>query len=567
MPTIGIDLGTTNSLMAYWGESGAKIIPNILGSNLTPSIVSVDEKNNEILVGEIAKERLITHPHLTVACFKRYMGTEKQYKIGKYVFTPEELSSFVLKTLKADAEAYFGQEVREAIISVPAYFNDKQRKATKRAAEMAGFYVERLINEPTAAAIAYGLYQEETETKFMVFDLGGGTFDISILELFEGVMEVRSIAGDNFLGGEDFSNLLITYFLENEGIDLATLSVKEKSVLYKQVEMCKRMLGENTYGKMEFVYKGKKRIRSISGNEFEKLTGPLLLRLRKPIERAMRDASLRPDNIDKVILIGGASRMFVIKQIISKMFGKFPFCNINPDEAVALGAGIQVALKERNQLLDEIILTDVCPYTLGTEIVKEVANGEYEAGYFLPIIERNTTIPVNRVEQFCTSHDNQTEVTINIYQGESRKVNENIKLGEINLSINPAPAGKEVFDMRYTYDINGILEVEVTTLSTGKINRIVIEQSTGSMTKKEIEARLLALKNIKIHPRDKTENKLLLAKGERLYEEALGDRRSYIGYLLQQFEYILSRQNELEIKKAAKNLKEQLEKLEGWYDY
>jgi molecular chaperone HscC len=249
MPTVGIDLGTTNSLIAYWSDNGPVIIPNILGSKLTPSVVSIDE-SNEILVGEIAKERLITHPELTAAAFKRYMGTEKTYHLGKYSFSPEELSSFVLKSLKADAEAFFGQEVEEAVISVPAYFNDAQRKATKRAAELAGLKVERLISEPTAAAIAYGLHQEKSETKFIVFDLGGGTFDVSILELFEGVMEVRSIAGDNFLGGEDFTNLLVSYFVDCEKINIQSLDLKEKSALYKQAEMCKRSLGEATFGKM-----------------------------------------------------------------------------------------------------------------------------------------------------------------------------------------------------------------------------------------------------------------------------------------------------------------------------
>ena len=208
MKTIGIDLGTTNSLVAYWTDNGPKIIPNVLGSNLTPSVVSVDE-NGEIYVGQIAKERIITHPHLTASVFKRYMGTEKVFNLGNHSFTPEELSSFVIRALKSDAEAFFAEEVTEAVISVPAYFNDAQRKATKRAAELAGLKVERLISEPTAAAISYGLHQEKSETKFLVFDLGGGTFDVSVLELFEGVMEVKSIAGDNFLGGEDFTNVLV----------------------------------------------------------------------------------------------------------------------------------------------------------------------------------------------------------------------------------------------------------------------------------------------------------------------------------------------------------------------
>jgi len=566
MPAIGIDLGTTNSLVAYWTENGPALIPNVFGSNLTPSVVSVDE-NNEILVGEVAKERLITYPHLTASAFKRYMGTDKQFQLGKYTFSPEELSSFVLKSLKADAEAFFGEEVHEAVISVPAYFNDMQRKATKRAAELAGLKVERLISEPTAAAISYGLHQVESETKFVVFDLGGGTFDVSILEMFEGVMEVRSIAGDNFLGGEDFTNLLANYFVDMEKIDKQFLDYKSLAALYKQAEMCKRALCEGIQGKMAFNLENQYFEKTINRDEFEKLTSSLLLRLRYPVERALRDASLTPVDIDAVVLIGGATRMPIIKSAVGRMFGKLPYSNINPDEAVALGAAIQVALKERNESVSELILTDVCPYTLGVDVAKQIDRDKFEAGYFLPIIERNTPIPVSRVERLVTLKDNQTKIHIGIFQGESRRVEGNLKLGDLDVNVPPNKAGMEQIDVRYTYDINGILEVEVTVISTGVKNRVVIEKNQGTMSKEEIDARLNALKDIKIHPRDKMENKLLLAKGERLYEEALGEKREYIGDLLQQFEVIIGRQNEREINKAAKELKDKLEQIEGWFDY
>ena len=566
MSAIGIDLGTTNSLVAYWTENGPALIPNIFGSNLTPSVVSIDE-NNEILVGEVAKERLISYPHLTASAFKRYMGTDKQFKLGKYSFSPEELASFVIKSLKADAEAFFGEEVNEAVISVPAYFNDIQRKATKRAAELAGLKVDRLISEPTAAAISYGFHQEELETKFVVFDLGGGTFDVSILEMFEGVMEVRSIAGDNFLGGEDFTNLLVSNFVDSEKIDIQALDFKARAALYKQAEMCKRELCENNSGKMIFSLEGQNFEKYINRVDFEKLTSQLLLRLRYPVERALRDASLTPTEINAIILIGGATRMPIIKSAVGRMFGKLPFFNINPDEAVALGAAIQVALKERNQSLNEIILTDVCPYTLGVAVAKRTDQGNHKSGYFLPIIERNTPIPVSRVEKLETIKDNQININIEIYQGENRRVEANIKLGEIDIKVPPAKAGNEKIDIRYTYDINGILEVEVLVLSTGMKNRVVIEKNEGSMSKEEIEARLSALKDIKIHPRDKMENKLLIAKGERLFEEALKEKREYIGDLLQKFDSILSLQNEREIKKAAAELKGKLEQIEGWFDY
>jgi len=563
---IGIDLGTTNSLVAYWDKDQAVIISNVLGEHLTPSIVSVDE-NGSILVGRIAQERLITHPHLTASTFKRFMGTEKKYTLGAHTFTPEELSSFILKALKEDAEAHLGVEVTEAVISVPAYFNDSQRKATKRAAEIAGLKVERLISEPTAAAIAYGLHQEKPETKFLVFDLGGGTFDVSVLELFEGIMDVKSIAGDNFLGGEDFTEILIAHFLEKHKLELASLDTKTQSALYKQAETCKLALGQETSATMSLTIRDQAYELRLDRTEYEKLAHPLLLRLRKPIERALRDASLSPSDLDAVILIGGATRLPLIKHVIGRMFGRMPYTNINPDETVALGAAIQTALKQRNQALEEIILTDVCPYTLGTSVVQELGNGQLSSGHFFPIIERNTPIPVSRVERLYTVHDNQKRLNVAVYQGESRLVEHNIKLGELQIKIPPAPAGEQSIDVRYTYDINGILEVEVVSVSTGEKKRVVIEQNEGSMTKEQIEARLQELQDIKIHPRDRTENRLLIAKGERLYEEALGERREAIAIAIQQFEKALLTQNDKEIKKATEIFKERLEQMERWMDF
>ncbi|TVX95079.1 molecular chaperone HscC [Cohnella terricola] len=565
MAKIGIDLGTSNSLVAHWTEQGPVIIPNALGKNLTPSVVSLDE-NNEILVGQIAKERLITHPRLTAATFKRYMGTDKQYVLGQYTFSPEDLSSFVLRALKADAEAFLGEEIEEAVISVPAYFNDTQRKATQRAAKLAGLHVERLISEPTAAAISYGLHLENSETKFLVFDLGGGTFDVSVLDFFEGVMEVQSIAGDNYLGGEDFTGLLMSHFVESQGIDYLQFSGKERSALFKQAELCKHALGNGNVGEMEFTDGDKTYRLSVDRNQFEQLAGQLLLRLRQPIERALRDASLSPQDLNAVILIGGATRMPIIKSIVSKIFGRLPFSQINPDEAVALGAAIQVALKERDTSLEELILTDVCPYTLGTEVVRRMQDDRYESGYFLPIIERNTPIPVSKVDRLYTIADQQTELEVVIYQGESRRVENNVKLGILEIQIPAAPRGEQSIDVRYTYDINGVLEVEVTTVKTGQKKSMIVEKNPGQVSPEQIQARLEELKHLKIHPRDRSENRLLIARGERIYEESLHERRDFVSNILVEFERILGTQNEQEIKRKAAILKQQLDQLERWQD-
>lgn len=563
---IGIDLGTTNSLVAYWTDEGAKIIPNVFGGNLTPSIISVDD-HGEILVGQIAKERLTTHPHMTVGVFKRYMGTTKTFQLGKYKFLPEELSAFIIRSLKQDAEAYLGETISEAVISVPAYFNDAQRKATKRAGELAGLKVERLINEPTAAASAYGLHQQESETKFLVFDLGGGTFDISIVELFENVMEVKAIAGDNYLGGEDFTDVLVTMFLQKHQLDRDTLDEKTYVAIRKQGELCKQSLSQNTMGSMGCMVKGTHLTLDIDRQEVSIAAKELINRLRYPVERALKDATMKASELDAVILVGGATRMPLVHTLVSKLFGRFPFCNLNPDEVVAIGAGIQAGMKERNAILKEVVLTDVCPYTLGLEIAILTNSGNREAGHFAPIIERNTVIPVSRVERFCTVADNQKTIVIEIFQGESRLTKNNIKLGQLQVDVLPETAGKQAIDVRYTYDINGILEVEVMVVETEIKKSIVIEKSPGSMSKEEIAQRLAVLSEIKIHPRDRQENQLLIARGERLYEEALGDKRREIAAALQSFESTIGSQDLRKIKKAATTLREILDGLENQQEF
>lgn len=430
------------------------------------------------------------------------MGTQKTYRLGSYTLSPVELSSFVLQSLKRDAESHLGEDVSKAVISVPAYFNDKQRKATKQAAEMAGLKVERLISEPTAAAIAYGFHQEEEDTKFLVFDLGGGTFDVSILELFEGVMEVKSVAGDNFLGGEDFTSLLMNAFLQSEGLKAEELDPQKLSLLFKQAEECKKALSGNGEScTMTLKANGRVREMEVDRKRFEKLCQPLMLKLRKPIERALRDADLMVDEIDAIILIGGATRMPIIKSTVSKMFGKLPFLTIHPDEAVALGTAVQVALKERNEAVQELILTDVCPFSLGTAISKQVGYDQYSDGHFFPIIERNTPIPVSRVERLAPIADQQKTITLEVYQGESRMVENNLKLGSLKVDIPPGPAGKEEVDVRYTYDVNGLLEVEVTILSTGEKKNMLIEQSDSGLSDEEMQERMEQLASIKIHPR------------------------------------------------------------------
>ncbi len=561
MSIIGIDLGTTNSVVSCFINNEAVIIPNRLGEHLTPSIVSIDEEE-QIYIGRIAKEHQLTRPECTIAVFKRSMGTKKEFKIGNKTFLPEELSSFVIRSLKEDAEVFLGEPVTEAVISVPAYFNDAQRKATKRAGELAGLKVERLINEPTAAAIAYGLHEQSLNTKFLIFDLGGGTFDISILELYKNVMEVRGVAGDNYLGGEDFTEILINMFIKKNELDIDNLDSKALASLKKQAEIAKRAFSKERIVDMSCKINDEILECKIKVDDYEKACQPLLARLRRPIERVLSDSSIKLKEIDSIVLVGGATKLPIIRTFVGKLFGRLPSTSIDPDETVAVGAAIQGAMKERNSSLKEIVLTDVCPYTLGTNVSVQRQNGYYEPGHFCPIIERNTIIPVSRVERLYTVHENQKKLSVEILQGESRLAKDNIYLGELEVPVPPDKAGAQSIDVRYTYDINGILEVDVTVISTGVKKTIVIEKNPGYMSQKEIEERLKELNYMKIHPRDKEENKLLLAKGERLYEEAIGDMRFQISRAIQWFENVLDGQDSKEIEEASKELQELFKEIE-----
>lgn len=562
MATIGIDLGTTNSACGFWNEDRVTLIPNRLGDLLTPSVVGFDDLG-KITVGRVAKERLISHSDKTVAVFKRLMGTDHKIQIGKNFFTATELSSLVLRSLKEDAEHHLQQQVEAAVISVPAYFNDNQRHATKLAGELAGLKVDRLINEPTAASMAYGLHDKK-EGVFLVLDMGGGTFDVSILEFFDGVMEVHASAGDNYLGGEDFSEAMLLDLLQNKSIKKESLTAQQLHDLYMQLETTKRRIYSTDKIQITLRLENNEFNWDLNEEWFARITMPLLFRAKQPIEVAIKDARISPSEIDDIILVGGATRMKNFRSSIARLFNRFPSCNIDPDLVVAMGAAIQAGLIDKHQGLDDVVLTDVCPYTLGTEV-----NGPdgLTGGYFLPIIERNTIVPVSIVRSVYTAADNQTEVAINIYQGEHRLVKKNVFLGSLDIKVPKGPKGKEVVDIRYSYDMNGLLEVDVTVVSTNKTISKVIEHTPGALSNSEKQQSLKKLAGYKFHPRDDEKNRMLMAKGERLYETSLGEKRDYIAKVLSEFDAIMERQNPTEIIKGRARLAEILEQLdsEEWF--
>lgn len=558
---VGIDLGTTNSLIAYFTEDGPKIIPNRLGKHLTPSVVSVDEEGN-VYVGETAKERMSLYPNSVAETFKRSMGTDREYILSGRHYKPEELSSFVLRALKEDAEHYLGEEVTEAVISVPAYFDDKRRKATKRAGELAGLKVERMISEPTAAAVAYGLYDKTRDTRFLVFDLGGGTFDVSVLELYHNILEVRAVAGDNYLGGEDFTEVMAKLFLQKAKLQLSALTEKEQVRLYRQAEKAKREISDNTEVTMSFLYREDTMEQTITYKEYEEACEELLMKIREPVKKSLADAGLKLTDIDEVLLIGGATRLSIVRDFLIRLFRKFPDTKLNPDETVALGAAIQAAMKERREEVKEVILTDVCSFTLGTEVVVEYEEGKYEDGRFCPIIERNTVIPASHTERLYTVRDNQSSVRVRVLQGESRFARNNLYLGELEVEVPKGPKGSESVDVTYTYDINSLLEVEVTVVSTGLKHKMIIKGQDNQMSEEEIAKRMEELSYLKIQPRDQEENRLVLTRAERMYEETLGDRRKKLDHYITAFEAALKKGNHDEIRETRESLNEVLEEEE-----
>jgi molecular chaperone HscC len=491
------------------------------------------------------------------------MGSGKLIRLGNRDFRAEELSSLVLRSLKEDAEAALGHPVTEAIITVPAYFSDAQRKATRAAGQLAGLQVDRLLNEPTAAALAYGIHLRGAESKFLVFDLGGGTFDVSVLDLFEGVMEVRASAGDNFLGGEDFLHCLIEEFFERNKLP-ARLKKDARFMqsMAAQCEAAKRMLSESPRASIRVAHNDADYEMEIDESALERCCAPLLARLRDPVETALRDANLQVSQLDNIVLAGGATRMPIVRRMVARMFGRFPAADINPDEVVALGAAVQAGLKMKDAALDEIVMTDVSPYSLGIEISMQLNDGTQSPGHFDPVIERNSTIPTSRVKRYFPVRDQQAQIDLNVFQGEARMVKDNIPLGNLKILLPQESRNESGIDVRFTYDVNGLLQVEVTVLKTQKTYSLLIEGNPGVLSEEDIVERFAELSDLKIHPRDRIEFRTLLARGERLYQQLRGREREMLGVQVLAFERMLDAQDMRVILHNRKAFEEMLDGIE-----
>ena len=523
---VGIDLGTTNSLVGVYQDGQVKLIPNAFGDFLTPSVVALDD-NNEVIVGKVAKERLVTHPDKTVAQFKRFMGTSHKILLGNSTYTAEELSSFIIRKLVDDAETFLGEKVDEVIVSVPAYFNDAQRYATKLAGKFAGVKIERIINEPSAAALAKKLESEIDDDSFVVVDFGGGTLDISVVELFDNVVEIVSIAGDNRLGGEDFTGAIAEEFMHVNQLKRESISREFYSKILLQAEKTKLDLNEKEEVQMSVFDHNKEYQLDLSYQRFYELCHPLLVRIKAVLDRVLMDARNSQVSSDNFVLVGGTSKLRLVQDFLSFCINQGVEVSGDPDKMIAQGCALLAGIKERQGEIRDLLLSDICPFTLGIEIV---------GGHFSPIIERNSILPTSRVEQYYTSELGQSHVKVQVYQGEMMKASQNLFLGELDVPVPINHKEHEGLTVRFTYDLNGILDVEVKIDTTQEVFNHVILQESITLTDQEIKKKQDDLARYKINAQETEIYRFLIEKANRLYSMILGVKREELMTATRQFE-------------------------------
>lgn len=559
MAVIGIDLGTTNSLAVCFKDDKLQIIRNSAGETVTPSAVSFAD-SGELLVGAPAKERLITHPFASVSQFKRSMGLNMKFpmapspELKPAMFSPEELSAMVLRKIKEDAEVFLGESVEEAVISVPAYFDDNCRRAVKTAAQIAGIPVKRLVNEPSAAALAYQYRHDFKDGLFLVVDFGGGTLDISVVDAFEGVVEILAVAGDNHLGGKDISSAIADSFCQEKGFDSSGLSPQICAEIYRQAEKCKEALTVSGSASVDVNIDGKIYSSVFDEKRLLNVMGDIPKRLGSAIKRALRDARCTPADIDAIIAVGGSCKMPVIRRYISELINKPVSDDIDPDTAIAEGAGIFAGMKSREKGLKDVILTDICPFSLGIAVM----NRELRRETTDFIIERNSPLPTSCVKQYYGGKDGQSFVRIKVFQGESMWCEKNLFLGELTVNCPPSSSDKPICSVTLAYDINGILTVDVLTHADNRLSSKVFLSGGNNMSYAEIDACIERLNAIKLTGGEDEKNAAASARAERIASELIGEDRQKMQEALYNFKAAAAHKNSFEIRKLRDELVEMM---------
>lgn len=558
MSVIGIDLGTSNTLACVFRDGKAVLIPNKEGGYLTKSAVSVME-DGTIITGRAAKERLLTHPDRTAASYKVFMGTEREICLGQQYFKPEELSAFVLRQVKQDAEEFLQEPVEEAVISVPAYFNDNQRCATKLAAQLAGLKVSRLINEPSAAAVYYRWSDPAAEDgKLMIVDFGGGTLDVSIVDCFDNIIEILCIAGDNHLGGDDIDAAIAKYFCEKNHLCREALTPEEGAVLMRQAENAKAALSEPgaTEGLMKLRAGEKDYELSLDREQLAMLCEPVFKRVEKVLRRALENKKAAR-GIRRVVLVGGSSRMPVFHDFLEKLMSARPVIAAEPDKIVALGAGVCAGIKERREELQDVVMTDVCPFSLGVATYNSQIDREPHMAVLIP---RSSMLPVSHSSRFYTLHDGQEYLKFEFYQGEDYFVAGNLKLGELQVRVPRGAAGSQWAEVVFTYDIDGILHVSVES-SGGDKRETVILNPNLHLSEEEMEKAMERINSIRLTTEAHRDQRLF-TQALSLYEQLGDERRAELGRGLAMYCGAQDTQDVIHIRRAEEYLSELVERFE-----
>ena len=548
---VGIDLGTTNSLVSVFRNGNVELIPNEFGEYLTPSVISLD--GEKIIVGKVAKERLITHPGTTVSEFKRQMGRDIKYDLGNgNLFTPVKLSSIIIKKLIEDAEKYLGEKVESAVISVPAYFDDHQREATRLAGVGAGITVTQLVNEPSAAALSYHYEHIDQDEKFIVFDFGGGTLDVTVVDAFANMVEIANISGDNCLGGKDFNEAIAMDMCRSFGLEWKLISDKNKAILIKNGENIKISLSESNSIDKKVNLEGKEYEYSLTQQGLIDISSPIFRKLTIILKKLMNDAMLAQEDIDSVIMVGGSSKMPIVRAYLESLFPGKIRVDIDGDSAICKGTGVATGISLRMDKVKDIVMTDICPFSLGIDVVGDKMS---------VIIPKNQTLPVSIQRRYYTAHSMQDRLEFNVFQGEKLKASSNLLLDTITFDVPPKPEGEVYADVRFSYDLNGIFDIDVYCPANGKeVHRK--RGATEGSDENSLKQLQLRMDELKQDPREIPEIQFLLQKAERMYEEGNVNQRRFLEDEIIAFNAFLDKASVIECKKASVIFSMKLDQIE-----